>query len=101
MCRTSSVASGGLSRSGSTRSGEERGAACCITAGRRHLEPRHDSSLPGGSLTAAAPWFPGVCRGREKVRLTDFETGVKYMEFTEAVARSCQSGQAVSLPLLG
>lgn len=40
-------------------------------------------------------------RGREAVKHTDFATGVRYMEFTEAVARSCQSGQAVALPLLG
>jgi predicted dehydrogenase len=33
------------------------------------------------------------------VRLTDFSTGVTYMEFTEAVARSAQSGSAVELPL--
>ncbi len=39
-------------------------------------------------------------RGREEVRLTDFATGLRYMEFTEAVTRSAQSGQAVSLPLL-
>jgi predicted dehydrogenase len=33
------------------------------------------------------------------VRFTDFATGVAYMEFTEAVARSAQSGAAVELPL--
>jgi predicted dehydrogenase len=33
------------------------------------------------------------------VRLTDFATGVAYMEFTEAVARSAESGEAVDLPL--
>jgi predicted dehydrogenase len=33
------------------------------------------------------------------VRLTDFATGVRYMEFTEAVARSAESGEAVELPL--
>jgi predicted dehydrogenase len=33
------------------------------------------------------------------VRLTTFETGVAYMEFTEAVARSARSGVAVTLPL--
>jgi predicted dehydrogenase len=33
------------------------------------------------------------------VRLTDFATGVQYMEFTEAVARSARSGAAVELPL--
>jgi hypothetical protein len=33
------------------------------------------------------------------VRLTDFATGVRYMDFTEAVARSAQLGAAVALPL--
>jgi hypothetical protein len=31
------------------------------------------------------------------VKLTDFETGVAYMEFTEAVARSAQTGEAVEV----
>jgi predicted dehydrogenase len=35
------------------------------------------------------------------VRLTTFETGVSYMEFTEAVARSARTGLAVELPLAG
>ncbi len=35
------------------------------------------------------------------VRFTSFETGVAYMEFTEAVARSAQQGTAVTLPLNG
>jgi predicted dehydrogenase len=33
------------------------------------------------------------------VQLTTFETGVAYMEFTEAVARSARTGVAVKLPL--
>jgi predicted dehydrogenase len=33
------------------------------------------------------------------VRLTDFETGLAYMEFTEAVARSARTGETVILPL--
>ncbi len=33
------------------------------------------------------------------VRFTDFAAGVAYMEFTEAVARSAETGQAVELPL--
>lgn len=41
--------------------------------------------------------FIGGIRGTEQTRLTDFETGVKYMAFTEAVARSMTSGGAVSL----
>mgnify|MGYP001262436992 CR=1 FL=1 len=43
--------------------------------------------------------FIGAIRGTETIRLTDFETGVNYMEFTEAVAMSAESGQAIDLPL--
>ncbi len=43
--------------------------------------------------------FIGAIRGQEKVRLTDFATGMKYMEFTEAVARTARTGEPVSLPL--
>jgi hypothetical protein len=43
--------------------------------------------------------FVGAIRGNEQVQLNDFATGVRYMEFTEAVARSAQSGEAVDLPL--
>jgi predicted dehydrogenase len=43
--------------------------------------------------------FVNAIRGKEKVVLTNFEDGIRYMEFTEAVTRSAQTGQAVSLPL--
>ena len=43
--------------------------------------------------------FVRAIRGEEKVTRTPFEVGVRYMEFTEAVARSARTGQAVSLPL--
>ena len=43
--------------------------------------------------------FINAIRGKEKVSLTTFETGVKYMEFTEAVTRSMQTGQKIFLPL--
>lgn len=42
--------------------------------------------------------FIGAIRGEGPVQLTDFATGVRYMQFTEAVARSAQSGEAVDLP---
>lgn len=42
--------------------------------------------------------FVGAIRGERKIEFTDFATGVQYMEFTEAVARSAASGAAVSLP---
>jgi predicted dehydrogenase len=43
--------------------------------------------------------FVNAIRHGTPVRFTDFETGVAYMEFTEAVARSAQTGAAVDLPL--
>jgi predicted dehydrogenase len=43
--------------------------------------------------------FVSAIRGGEPIRFTNFATGVAYMEFTEAVARSAQRGEAVELPL--
>jgi|GEM_PF-1254050 len=43
--------------------------------------------------------FVSSIRQGTPVRLTDFDSGVAYMEFTEAVARSAISGAAVGLPL--
>jgi predicted dehydrogenase len=43
--------------------------------------------------------FINAIRGIEPVKFTTFEAGVQYMEFTEAVTRSSQSGEAISLPL--
>ena len=44
--------------------------------------------------------FVEAIRDGKPVRFTDFATGVAYMGFTEAVARSARSGAAVDLPLL-
>lgn len=43
--------------------------------------------------------FVNAIRGKEAITHTDFNTGVKYMEFTEAVTRSMLSGETISLPL--
>ncbi len=43
--------------------------------------------------------FCNAIRGLEKVTRTPFEVGLHYMEFTEAVTRSAQSGQTVPIPL--
>jgi len=45
--------------------------------------------------------FISAIRGKETVKFTDFATGVRYMEFTEAVARSAESQSAIDLPLQG
>jgi predicted dehydrogenase len=41
--------------------------------------------------------FVNAIRGREKVALTTFEDGVRYMEFTDAVAKSAASSQGVDV----
>lgn len=43
--------------------------------------------------------FIASIRERRPVEFTDFAAGVRYMEFTEAVARSSAVGQSVELPL--
>jgi len=41
--------------------------------------------------------FVNAIRGREKITHTTFEDGIRYMEFTDAVAKSAASGQAVTV----
>lgn len=43
--------------------------------------------------------FVNAIRGLESITHTSFEDGVKYMEFSEAVTRSAQSGTKISLPI--
>jgi predicted dehydrogenase len=43
--------------------------------------------------------FISAIHGKEQVTRTPFHVGVHYMEWTEAVTRSAQTGQAISLPL--
>ena len=43
--------------------------------------------------------FISAIRGLEPVTHTPFDVGLHYMEFTEAVTRSAQTGQAIALPL--
>ena len=41
--------------------------------------------------------FVNAIRGKEKIRLTTFDDGVKYMEFTEAAIRSMAEGRAIAI----
>ena len=43
--------------------------------------------------------FVGAIRGEEPVKRTDFAAGLRYMQFTEAVARSATNDQTITLPL--
>lgn len=44
--------------------------------------------------------FVGAILGTEKIKRTTFADGVRYMEFTEAVRKSLDSRQGVTLPML-
>ena len=43
--------------------------------------------------------FANAIRGQEQITRTPFHVGVHYMEWTEAVTRSAQTGRAIALPL--
>jgi predicted dehydrogenase len=45
----------------------------------------------------AEPDFVAAIRGEKPVELTDFETGLRYMEFVDAVHESSQTGLRVDL----
>lgn len=55
-------------------------------------------SEKAGGWRVEADFVDSIREGKP-VRFTDFATGVQYMEFTEAVARSAEEGTAVDLPL--
>ena len=42
--------------------------------------------------------FINAILGREEIAMARFETGLQYMEFTEAVHLSAQSGEEIALP---
>lgn len=67
---------------------------------------RHDKSLVPLNIPdhKKGSWrveeeFINTIRGKEKTKLTTFEEGVRYMEFTEAVNLSSTEGKRISLPL--
>ena len=85
------------------------------TEGTIHLESagmvlrggrKGDSELSEIPISAekAGAWrveeeFINAIRGIEPITHTDFDTGVRYMEFMEAVTHSAQGGEKVHLPL--
>lgn len=72
-----------------------------IFAGRRG--DAHLAALPNPAEQQAyyrvEEEFANAIRGTEQITMVPFETGVHYMEWTEAVIRSAQTGQAIYLPL--
>lgn len=79
-----------------------------LTADRLYGQTRgetevHPIDVPAGERGgwAVESDFINSIRNGAPVRFTDFATGVAYMEFTEAVARSSETGRVVRLPLTG
>ncbi len=73
---------------------EIRGA----TAGEPELTPIPIPPELRGGWHVEADFIAAIREGRP-VTHTDFVTGARYMQFTEAVARSSRHGEPVSLPL--
>ena len=72
-----------------------------LFGGRRGDKALTELEIPANE---AGAWrveeeFVNAIRGLEEITHTSFEDGVRYMEFTEAVTRSMQSGSTVALPL--
>ena len=72
-----------------------------LLGGRRGDDELQEIAIPD---TEKGGWrveeeFVGAIRGEEPITHTTFETGVKYMEFTEAVNRSMSEGKAIAIPL--
>lgn len=78
----------------------------CGASGQDRLSAGHPPSLHEIAIPEdqARGWrveeeFVEAIRTGSPILFTNFEAGVRYMEFTEAVARSAQEGVAVELPL--
>ena len=72
-----------------------------LLGGRRGDEALSEITIPDAEKGSwrVEEEFVNAIRGQEVITHTNFEDGVKYMEFTEAVTLSMQNGQAVPLPL--
>ena len=70
-----------------------------VSGGRRGDKTLTEIAIPADQRIGwrVEEEFVNAVRGREKVTHTDFEDGVRYMEFTDAVARSAATGQAVDV----
>ena len=80
-----------------------RGASRPRGTSRRHaladLRGDPDSAGEGPRLAASRPTSSTPSARARRSSSPTFATGVAYMEFTEAVARSAETGEAIELPL--
>ena len=85
---------------GTLRMSDETGKLA-LSGGRRRnkrLAPLKVSKSKMGGWRVEEEFINAI-RGKETVTCTDFATGVKYMEWTDAVTRSVRTGELVHLPL--
>ena len=70
-----------------------------LSGGRRGDKELKEIEIPAAERIGwrVEEEFVGAIRGREKIQLTTFEDGVRYMEFTDAVAASAASGKQVDV----
>jgi predicted dehydrogenase len=70
-----------------------------LSGGRRGDRELHEIAIPAERRIGwrVEEEFVNAIRGHEKVLRTTFEDGARYMEFTEAVARSAALGQAIDV----
>ena len=73
-----------------------------VLIGRAGDAALHEVEIPEdeqGRWTVEADFIAAIRGEMKEVTLTNFKSGVAYMEFTEAVARSAERNESVSLPL--
>lgn len=67
-------------------------------SGKKEMEEIAIPKEKEGGWRVEADFIEAIREGKP-IEFTDFATGVSYMEFTEAVARSAELGEPVDLPL--
>ncbi len=72
-----------------------------LYGGRRDDDAMSEIDIPAEEQGAwrVEEEFINAIRGEEEITHTTFEDGVRYMEFSEAVTLSAQSGEKIHLPL--
>jgi predicted dehydrogenase len=70
-----------------------------LSGGKRGDKGLHEIAIPAEKRIGwrVEEEFVNAIRGHEKITHTSFEDGVRYMEFTDAVARSAATGQAIDV----
>jgi predicted dehydrogenase len=78
-----------------------RGASRRTSVASARMSELEEIPIPAGkerSWNVEADFIAAI-RERQPIEFTTFEAGVAYMEFTEAVARSAETGDTIALPL--